>query len=50
MGQTPAHAPHSMHRSGLITYLSPPLEIAPTGHSTSQAPQAMQSMMITYAM
>lgn len=45
-GQTSAHVPHSVHASGLIEYLSPS-EIAPTGHSSIQVPQAIQSSLIT---
>lgn len=45
-GQTLAHVPHSVQRSGLIEYLSPS-EIAPDGHSSIHVPQAMQSSPIT---
>ena len=45
-GQTSEHVPHSVHISGLIEYLSPS-EIAPTGHSSIQVPQAIQSSLIT---
>ena len=45
-GQTSAQVPHSVHMSGLIEYLSPS-EIAPTGHSSIQVPQAIQSSLIT---
>lgn len=38
-----------MQVAASITYLSPPLEIAFTGHSASHAPQLMQSDLITYA-
>lgn len=45
-GQVSAQAPHSMHTSGLISYLPSPSEIAFTGHSAAQAPQLMQSSEI----
>lgn len=48
-GQTPAHAPHSTQASASITYLPSPAVIAFTGHSLSQAPQAIHSSEITYA-
>ena len=47
-GQTEAHVPHSVQRSGLIEYFSPS-EIAPAGHSSIHVPHAMQSSLITYA-
>lgn len=45
-GQTLAHVPHSVQRSGLIEYFSPS-EIASTGHSPIHVPHAMQSSPIT---
>lgn len=48
-GQTFAHAPHSMHSSGFITYLSSPALMQLTGHSGSHAPQLMQASVILYA-
>jgi len=48
-GQTSAHAPHSMHSSGSITYLVSPAEMQLTGHSDSQAPQLIHSSLIKYA-
>src|SRR5699024_10720071 len=50
-GHTPAHAPHSMHSSGLITYLpSSSSLIALTGHSPAHAPHPMHSsLLILYA-
>ena len=49
-GQTLAHAPHSRHSSGLITYLPSFSEMAPTGHSSAQLPHPRHfSASITYA-
>ena len=45
-GQVSAHAPHSMHASGLISYLPSPSAMALTGHSAAQAPQLMHSSEI----
>jgi hypothetical protein len=49
-GQTAAHAPHSTHSSGEITYFESPSEIAATGQVPAQEPQEMQSSLIVYAM
>ena len=49
-GQVPAQAPQLTQVSASITYLPSPSEIAFTGHPSAQAPQAMQSSEITYAM
>jgi hypothetical protein len=46
-GQTAAQLPQSMHWLSSITYLSSPSEMQPTGHSGSQAPQLMHSLVIT---
>lgn len=48
VGQTSAQAPQSMQSSAEITYISPS-EIASDGHSPMQAPQAMHSSSIMYA-
>jgi len=44
-GQASAHVPQSVQTSGSITKISPS-EIASTGHSLMQDPQAMQSSVI----
>ena len=49
VGQVAAHAPHSTHISGLISYFPSPSLIAPTGHSPAQAPQDTQPSLITRA-
>lgn len=48
LGQTSAHVPHSVHKSGSIEYFSPS-EIAPIGHSSMQVPHAMHASEITNA-
>jgi len=49
-GQTFAQEPQSMQAPSSITYFVSPAEMQLTGHSGSQAPQLMQSSLITYAM
>lgn len=48
-GQTFAQEPQSMHALSSMMYLVSPAEMQLTGHSGSQAPQLMQSSLITYA-
>ena len=45
-GQTLLQAPHSIHTSASITYLSSPAYIQLIGHSASQAPQLIQASFI----
>ena len=49
MGHADAHAPHEMHLSASISYLSPFSEMASLGQVDSQLPHAIHSSLILYA-
>jgi hypothetical protein len=50
VGQTCSQDAQSVHLAGSMTYWLSPSEMAFSGHSASQAPQEMQSVVILWGM